>query len=246
MGTLSGEWIFWTTYGVLEPWGPTQGIKAPLTSWRLLDITGRLLEAWIPLMWSTWILACSQGRVKRADWRLLLWLPGFLRPLSCILQLESSENSSPLYSVLMFHTGARVPPLEREFGYGMQGQPESRMVSMQGRDNYCCSLHKQLTKSSFNIWLRLDCSVPPCTQKVHAKPMCHADPLTTGWEVQSTLRKKGDSDTKQLWRRAGKAQISVWRRPTTACTPREDKVPHRVLLPSGARVPAVRLWRVHT
>lgn len=160
MGTLSRKWIFWTTYGVFQPWGPTHGIQVPLTSWRLLDLTGGLLEAWIPLMRITWILACSQGRVTRADWRLLLWLPGFVRPLSCILQLESSENSSPLYSMLMFHTEARLPPLEREFGHRMQRRPESRRVSMQGRDNHCWSLPKQLTKSSFNIWLRLDCSVP--------------------------------------------------------------------------------------
>lgn len=246
MGTLSREWIFWTTYGVLEPWGTTHGIQVPLTSWRLLDLTGGLLEAWIPLMRIIWILACSQGRVKRADWRLLLWLPGFVRPLLCILQLESSENSSPLYSMLMFHTEAGLPPLERELGYGMQSQPESRRVSMQGRDNHCWSLPKQLTKSSFNIWLRLDYSVPHAHRK-SMRSLCATWILyTTGWEVQSTLRNKGDSGTKQLWRWAGKAQISIWRRPTTACTPREDKVPHKVLLPSGARVPAVRLGRVPT
>ena len=60
--------------------------------------------------------------------------------------------------------------------------------------------------------------------------MCHVDPLHNRLRGVNNYVNKGDSDRKRLLSRAGEAQISIWRKPTTACTPTEAKVPHKHLL----------------
>lgn len=114
METLSGEWIFWTIYGVLEPLGSLTGNT---NSW--------LVEGYWPRrgsgssgsqLRSTWILAVSrQGSRGQIDTACVL--PGFTYQLSTPGWVK--WELQPRAFTLMFHTGASgLPPLERSLSCG--------------------------------------------------------------------------------------------------------------------------------